>query len=271
MKLTKIAPTAIVDKTAQLGRDVVIGPGCVIGAGVVIGDGCRFQANGIVEPGVVMGRNNRIHAHCVLGDLPQILGCEKAETQLLIGDDNVFRENVTIHRGSPHGGGQTIIGNQNYFMVGSHLGHDCQVEDQVVVSNYTQISGHVKLERKVWLSAILGIHQFVTVGRFSYIAGLSGVTHDVPPFVRVAGSYPCEVRGLNLIGLQRAGFSPETIRALVDAYRRLYMDRKGKSLASVVAEMLAQKDLDENVAYLLNSLQRSTQHRFNRYRESLRH
>ncbi len=268
--MTDIAQTAMVDKTAQLGRDVVIGPGCVIGAGVRIGDGCRFQANVIVEPGVEMGRNNRFHAHCVIGDLPQILGCEHADTQLQIGDDNVFREQVTIHRGSPHGSGKTIIGHQNYFMVGSHLGHDCEVENQVVVSNYTQLSGHVKLERNVWLSAMIGIHQFVTVGRYAYIAGLSAVTHDVPPFVRIAGSYPCEVRGLNVIGLRRAGFSQETIQSLIGVYRRLYMQREGTPLASIVEELCAQSDLEENVAYLLISLQRSTQHRFNRYRESLR-
>jgi UDP-N-acetylglucosamine acyltransferase len=268
--VTEVAKTAIVDSSAELGKDVVVGPGCVIGPGVVIGDGCILQANVILEPGVVMGRNNRFHAHCVMGDLPQILGCMEANTQLIIGDDNVFRENVTIHRGSPQGGRKTVIGNQNYFMVGCHLGHDCEVEDHIVVSNYTQVSGHVKIERKAWLSGLVGIHQFVTVGCYAYIAGMSVATHDVPPFVRIAGSYPCEVRGLNVIGLRRAGLSGESIQALIASYRSLYMNRNGKPLAVIVEELRGQSDLDENVVYLLDSLARSTQHRFNRYRESLR-
>ena len=266
-----IAPTAIVDKTAQLGSDVRIGHGCVVEGDVVIGDGCELQNYVIVGRGTKMGSRNRIFSHCVIGGEPQILELNNPETELIIGNDNVFREYVNISRGSPHGGGKTIVGNNVFLMVACHLGHDCEVEDNVVMVNHCQIGGHNKIERNVWLSAYTGIHQFVTIGRFSYTGGLSGPTSDVPPFMRVASSYPCAIRGLNTIGMQRAGISEESISALKKAYRRLYKRREaGVPMARLVEEMLAESDLDENVKYLLEFLQRSSQHRMGRYRELFR-
>jgi len=269
--MTTTASTAVIDKTAQLGEDVVVGPGCVIGAGVEIGDGCELKANVIVAEGTRIGKNNRIFAGCVLGEEPQSLGLVEPETELIIGDNNTLREYVTIHRGSPDGGGKTIVGNNNFMMVGSHLGHDCLVEDNVVMTNYCQVSGHCKIETKAWISGHSALHQFVTIGRLAYVAGLSGVTHDIPPFMRAAGSYPCEVRGLNAVGLRRAGGSEESIEALSKVYRRLYGKRRDKNIVTTVEEMLANDGLDENVKYLLESLQRSFQHRMRRYLETLRH
>jgi UDP-N-acetylglucosamine acyltransferase len=269
--MASVAPTAIVDKTAQLGNDVRIGPGCVIEGNVVIGDGCELQNYVIVCRGTRMGSGNRIFSHCVIGGEPQILGVNNPDTQLVIGNNNIFREYVNINRGSPHTSGKTIVGNNNFIMVGCHLGHDCEVEDNVVMVNHCQIGGHNKIERNVWLSAYTGIHQFVTVGRFSYTGGLSGPSSDVPPFMRVASSYPCAIRGLNTIGLRRAGISEESIDALDKAYRRLYRRREaGASIVRLVDEMLTEDRLDENVKYLLESLQRSSQHRMGRYRELFR-
>ncbi|MBN1764565.1 MAG: acyl-ACP--UDP-N-acetylglucosamine O-acyltransferase [Sedimentisphaerales bacterium] len=268
--MTEIAPTATVDKTAQLGQNVTIGPGCVIEKEVVIGDDCTLRANVMVCEGTIMGRYNRIFANCVLGDEPQILNLENPKAQLIIGDHNTIRENVTINRGSPHGGGRTVVGNNNLLMIGTHLGHDCLLEDNIVISNYTQIGGHCKIERNAWLSSICGTHQFVTIGKYTYVAGLSGVTCDMPPFMRVSGAYPCEVRGLNAIGLQRGGFSEDSIKALNQIYRRLYRHRQG-SHVNLVSEILCQNPEDENVRYLLEFLLRSFQHRFGRYQESLRH
>ena len=268
--MTEIAPTASVDKTAQLGRDVFIGPGCVVAPGVNIGDSCVLKANVIIGTGVTLGSENIMFPNCVLGEEPQIIGEHDPQTELIIGTGNVFRENVTINRGSPIGAGKTIIGNGCYFMTGSHVGHDCEIEDQVVIGNYSQVGGHGKVERNVWMSSFCGAHQFVTIGRFTYVGGLSGMTHDIPPFMRVASSYPCKVRGLNIVGLQRAGFSDDSIRALEQACRRLYIRRQGP-LTTIVEEMTSQDGLDENVKYLLESLQRSFQHRLGRYRELFRH
>jgi len=265
-----VARTAVVDKTAQLGKDVVIGPGCVVAPGVVIGDGCTLAANVIIAEGVTMGANNRVFANCVLGEEPQIIGTVGPKTELIIGTGNVFRENVSINRGSPNGGGKTIIGNNNYLMIGSHLGHDCHVENNTVIGNNCLFSGHCKVESNVWLSALCGIHQFVTIGRFAYTAGLTAINADVPPFVRVSGAYPFRVRGLNTIGLQRAGFSPESIEALDEAYRSLYRRRRGP-IAQALEEMSSRDGLDENVKYMLEFLHRSFQHRFGRYQELFRH
>ena len=269
--MANIAPTAIVDETAKLGKDVIVGPGCVISPGVSIGEGCELKANVMVAEGVTLGLNNRIFSNVILGEEPQIIGLKEPPTELIIGDDNVFRETVAINRGSPDGGGKTVIGNKNYFMIGSHLGHDCQVEDNVVIGNYTQISGHCKIERNVWMSAFSGTHQFVTVGCFSYAGGQSGSSYDIPPFMRVSGSYPCEVRGLNVIGLRRAGFAEESIEALNKVYRRLYRRRGAGSLAGTVDELLGQNQLDDKVKYLLEFLNRSFKHRMGRYLEIFRH
>jgi len=267
--MTTIHSSAIVDKTAKLGRDVIVGPGCVIGSDVIIGDGCELKSHVVIGPGTHMGCNNRAFTGCVIGEEPQILGRRDPQSALVIGESNTFREYVTIHRGNPHSGGKTIVGNNNYLMVGCHLGHDCEVEDETVMVNYCQIAGHCKIEKKAWLGGFTALHQFVTVGRFTYTGGRGGSSHDIPPFMRVSGTYPCQVRGLNLIGLQRAGMPQESIKALNQAYKKLYCKRQG-AIASVVKDMLDESVLDENVRYLLEFVQRGCRHRFGRYRELAR-
>jgi UDP-N-acetylglucosamine acyltransferase len=268
----KIAPTAVVDRQAEVADDVVIGPGCVIEADVVIGPGCELRANVMVCRGTRMGRENRVFAGCVLGEEPQITRLDRSiRTELVIGDQNVFREYVTISRGSPHGGGKTLVGNGNYLMAYSHLGHDVEMEDHVVLANVCQIAGYCRIERNAWLSGCAGTHQFVTIGRFAYAAACAVMVYDIPPFVKVAGSYPCEVRGVNATGLRRAGVADESVAALGRACRRLYWRKDGQTLAAALTELAAQDGLDENVRYLLDAVQRSTQSRMGRYRERLRH
>jgi UDP-N-acetylglucosamine acyltransferase len=269
--VTQIAPTAVVDKTAQLGEDVSIGPGCVIGPNVALGDGSELRANVYIAHDTILGRNNLVYANCVLGEEPQIVGALEIDTKLIIGDNNTFRENVTINAGSSRGQGRTVVGNNNYFMIGSHLGHDCEVEDDCMIGNYVQMAGHIKLERNVWLNGFTAAQPFVTIGRFTYTAGMSTVHHDLPPFVRAGGVYPCEVRGLNVIGLQRAGFAELSIQELMKAFRYIFRRRGEKSIAQAVEDLANENGLDENVRYLLDSLQRSHQHRSGRYRELSRH
>ena len=269
--MAQIAKTASVDRTAQLGENVIVGPGCVVGPGVVIGDGCELKANVFVSGGVHIGCNNRFFANCVMGEEPQSLGCVEPDTKLIIGDSNVIRENVTLNRGTPGGGGKTVVGDNNYFMIGSHLGHDCEVEDNTVIGNYSQIGGHGKIERNVWLSAFMGTHQFVTIGRFTFTSGRSGAPHDLPPYMRAAGTSPCVVRGVNQTGLERAGFERKSIEELKGAYRCLYRRRNGKTIAQALAELEAQNDLDEHVRYLVEFLKRAGQHSQGRYLELFRH
>ena len=269
--MVQIAKTAYVDTTAELGDNVIIGPGCVINPGAVIGDGCELKANVFISSGVQLGCNNRLFANCVMGEEPQSLGCVEPDTKLIIGDNNVIRENVALNRGTPDGGGKTVVGDNNYFMIGSHLGHDCEVEDNTVIGNYSQIAGHCKIERNVWLSAFMGTHQFVTIGRYTFTSGRSGSPHDLPPYMRASGTSPCTVRGINQTGLERAGFSPKSIADLKNAYRCLYRRRNGKTIAQAIVELEAQDDLDEHVRYLVEFLKRAGQHSQGRYRELFRH
>jgi UDP-N-acetylglucosamine acyltransferase len=186
---------------------------------------------------------------------------------LEIGNENFIREFVTIHP-SIYPDGTTRVGNNNLIMVGVHIGHDCVVEDKTVLSNATQISGHCKIETGVWLSGSVLIHQFVTVGKWSYAAAMAGLNHDVTPFVTISGHYPPEVRLINERGMIRAGLNEEQQKAVLDAFKFLY---KSKTPLLENAKALAAKGgLDENVQAMVDSIINSSKHRFGRYLESLR-
>jgi len=265
-----VHPSAVVHEDSQLGEGVTIGPNCVIGRAVSIGAGTALNANVVIGENVRIGRNNHFFDNCTIGGRPQILGLgPDAEIGgLVIGDGNTIREQVTIHP-SMHPGELTKIGNDNLFMIGVHIGHDCIVEDKVVMSNYVQISGHCKIETGVWLSGMVLLHQFVTIGKWCYAAGIAGINRDVPPFLIVSGHYPLRVRGVNKRGLVRAGLTDEQRRNIFDAYRKLYR-RKGTLLAN--AKALAGEDgLDENVRAMVDMVIHSCEQRYGRYLEKFRH
>jgi UDP-N-acetylglucosamine acyltransferase len=165
-------------------------------------------------------------------------------------------------------GQNTTVGNGNLLMVGVHIGHDCILEDRIVISNCTQLSGHCKVETGAWISALCGLHQFVTVGKWCYIGGLSGVTHDITPFIIVSGSYPLKVRSINKRGITRAGLTPEQGTAIVRAFRKLY--RSGGALLENARALAEQPGLDRNVRDMVDSIINSSTHRFGRYRETFR-
>ena len=267
--MKQIHPSAVIASDAKIGDDCIIGPNCVIDSGVSIGAGTALDANVVIGKNVVLGKGNRLFANCAVGGRPQILAM-KADAEvggLVIGDNNMIREQVTIHP-SMHKGEMTKIGNSNLLMIGVHIAHDCILEDKIVMSNYTQISGHCKIETGVWLSGMVLLHQFVTIGKWCYAAGLAGINHDIPPFLIVSGHYPSAVRGVNKRGLARAGLSEESQKKINQAYRKLY--RKGPLLEN--AKALAQQDgLDENVKVMLDVIFNSNKHRFGRYLETFRH
>lgn len=268
--MAHIHPSSVVDADARLAEDVVVGPFCVIGKGVVIGEGTKLLSNVLIEPKVTIGKHNTFYSHTAIGAQPQMLG-EQPEQEtgaLVIGDRNVFREQVTVHCSlTPER--QTRIGDENLFMVGSHVGHDCVIENKVVLTNLVQLAGHCRLEAGAWLSGLVGVHQFVTVGRWSYTAGHTSVIRDVPPFLAVSGSYPTLIRGVNSRGFNRAGLTDGQKTAIRQAYHRLYRNKNGTLLAN--ARMLGQQDgLDENVRAMIESIEKSSQHRFGRYLELFR-
>ena len=267
--MAQVHPKAVVHKDAQLADGVTIGPNCVIEGGVSIGAGTVLDANVVIGENVRIGKNNHLFANCTIGCRPQILTLSQDAKigGIVIGDNNIIREQVTIHP-SMYPGKMTTIGNDNLIMIGAHIGHDCILEDKIVMSNYTQISGHCKIETGVWFSGMVLLHQFVTVGRWCYAAGLTGINKDVPPFLIVSGHYPSSVRGVNKRGLIRAGLTEKQQQQVIEAYKKLY--RRGGALLEN-AKALAQEDgLDENVRDMVNMVLKSSQHRFRRYLETFR-
>jgi UDP-N-acetylglucosamine acyltransferase len=267
--MATVHPTAILGKNVQLDESVVIGPYCVLGNDISIGAGTILYSHVVVADHVTIGQGNHLYPTCAIGCCPQVLGMTAATSlgRVIIGDRNMIRESVTIHP-SRHEGGVTQIGSDILLMVGSHVGHDCVVGDKVVLSNYVQIAGHVTIETGAWFAGMAGSHQFVTIGRWSFIAGLGGITRDVPPFLIMSGHYPARVRGVNKRGLLRAGLSQQQQDDLYAAYKRLY--RRGSTLLANARELAAQDGLDENIRHLVESICNSHQHRFGRYRESFR-
>jgi UDP-N-acetylglucosamine acyltransferase len=267
--MSTIHPTAVIESSAKIGKDVVVGPNCFIDAGAEIGDGCIFDANVVIAKNVKIGKKNVFYPSCVIGRNPQMLGAgpDSHFGSLEIGNENLIREFVTVHP-SIYPDSATKIGNNNLIMVGVHIGHDCIIEDKTVISNNTQISGHCKIETGVWLSGAVLIHQFITVGKWSYAAGLAGLNHDVPPFVIVSGHYPPEIRMINEKGLTRAGFSDQQQQAIMDAFKFLF--KQETPLLENAKALAAQDGLDENVRAMTDSIINSGKHRFGRHLESLR-
>ena len=267
---TRIHPSAVIDETVIIEDNVAIGPNCVVDEGTTIGEGTILDANVVVGKNVKIGKANKLYASCVVGRQPQLFGVgdDAPVGTLEIGDGNTIREQVTIHP-SMYADGKTVIGSNNLLMIGVHIGHDCNLEDMIVLSNYTQISGHCKIETGVWLSGMVAVHQFVTFGKWCYAAGFSGINHDIPPFVIVSGHYPPEVRSINRRGLNRAGLSEEEQAEVLGAFKKIYKADDGVFIDRV-KDLAANDDLGDNVKYMIQSIIRSNEHRFGRYLESFR-
>ena len=229
-----IHPTAIISQDAELAPDVVVGPYAVIEGPVRVGSGSVIEGHACLTGPMTMGRRNTVGHAAVLGKAPQHRGYRGEETELRIGDDNVFREFVTVHRGTPQGGGVTRIGNNNMFMIGSHLGHDATVGDGCTLVNNALVAGHVELGDGCILSGHSAVQQRVRVGRLAMLGGLGSTSKDVPPFLLQQG-YNC-VSGLNLVGLRRAGVGSEAIERLRTLYRMVYKEARALSLALEHAE-----------------------------------
>lgn len=268
--MIQVHPSAVVHEETQLGDGVLIGPNSVIGRGVSIGAGTVIDANVVIGNDISIGEGNHFFCNCAIGGLPQVLGLSPDADigGLSIGSNNVFREQVTVHP-SIYPGESTTIGNDNLLMIGVHIGHDCVLEDKIVMSNYAQISGHCRIETGVWLSGMVLLHQFVTIGKWCYAAGLAGINHDVPPFLIVSGHYPPRVRGVNDRGLARAGLSEEQRQKICEAYEKLY--RRGGVLLENAKALAMEDGLDENVQAMVDAITRSSEHRFGRYLEKFRH
>jgi UDP-N-acetylglucosamine acyltransferase len=212
---TRIHPTAVIAPEAELADDVQIGPHVVIEGRVRLGPGCVVRPHVLLVGPLTMGQGNVVYSGAVIGERPQHLKYADEPTGVEIGDQNVFRENVTIHRGTTHSW-MTRIGSYNYLMAGSHIAHDCQIGSHCILTNGALVGGHCVLEDNVYLSGNCAVHQFVRMGRLSLLSGVSATTKDIPPFV-VQQNINCVV-GANVVGMRRAGFS----NAVIDAVRRAF-------------------------------------------------
>ncbi|RMF79071.1 MAG: acyl-ACP--UDP-N-acetylglucosamine O-acyltransferase [Planctomycetota bacterium] len=275
--MSQIHPTAFVDPRAELGANVCVGAFAYVGPEVVIGDDCVIHPHATVLGPSVFGRGNQVFPQATLGAAPQDLKYKGGPTRLEIGDNNIFRENVTVHRGTEvdrTSSGRTRIGNRNLFMCGVHVAHDSEVGDHVILANNVLVAGHVRIENCVTIGGASAMHHFTTIGRNAYVGGMTRITHDVPPYVKVQG-YDQEVRGVNTEGMRRWRIDADSISAVKQAFRLIFPRRGDRSLgrtAEAIRE-IEQNGLidDEHVRYLVEFLRRKIEIGvYGRVREALR-
>ena len=222
---TEIDPSAIVHPRAQIGQGTTVGPHAMIGPYVRIGANCKVGASAIVDGWTEIGDDCEIYPFASIGQVPQDLKFRGEETRLTIGRRNIFREFVTIHRGTQGGGGETTIGDRNVFMAYVHVAHDCHVGDDTIFGNMATLGGHVTVEDFVNISAGSGVHQFCRVGRHAFIGGYSVVTKDALPYARTVGSRPARIYGANTIGLVRRGFTADVVTKVKRSFRYLLQSK----------------------------------------------
>ncbi len=253
--MTLIHPTATIDPKAEIDEGVEIGPYSVVEKGISIGEGTKIGPHVVIREGTEIGKGCHIFQFASIGEAPQFLGYKGEKTFLRIGDHNVIREFVTLHRGTVKGGGRTVIGNDNFFMAYSHVAHDCQIGNQVVMANGATLAGHILIEDYAIIGGLVAIHQFCRVGAFAIIGGLSGVLLDIPPYTKAQGDR-AKLFGLNTVGLKRANFSEETLRALKKAYRTVF--RSGLTLEKAMKK-LAEDEISQipEVQHFLQFIQGS--------------
>ena len=244
-----IHPSSVVSPEAVLEDGVVIGPFCLVEGGSKIGARTVLRSHVVIGPHTELGEDNDIYAHCTLGMGPQDLKFKGAPTRLQIGHRNVLRESCTMHRGTEHGGGLTTVGDDNFFMTGSHIAHDCHVVNNNIFANCATLAGHVELGTFCNVGAFSAVHQFCRVGDHAFMGGFTVATLDVLPFMKTAGARDTKSYGVNTIGLRRRGFSEAAIEGLSKAHRILFHSGllREEGLERAEAEL---GDLPE-VAYLL--------------------
>jgi UDP-N-acetylglucosamine acyltransferase len=248
-----IHPTAVVDSGAKIGPGCEVGPYCVVGSGVSLGADCWLQHHVSLNGPAEIGSGNRFFAFSSVGQKTQDLKYAGEPTYLTIGDQNTFREFTTVNRGSAPGS-VTRVGNQGNFLAYSHIAHDCIVGDGVIFSNNGTLAGHVEVGDHVVLGGLTAVHQYCRIGRFALIGGCSKIVQDVPPFMLADGN-PAKVRSFNKVGLERNGFSEETMRLIKEAYRLIYRCRLNlrQAIDQIRADLPESPEINQLVQFLITS------------------
>ena len=244
-----IHPTAIIEDGAVIGDNVEIGPFCFIGRETRIGDGCVLHQSVVIDGATILGKNNKVFPFTVLGKEPQHTKYQGETSTLTIGDDNIIREHVTMHRGTKLDRMTTTIGSSCFIMVGCHIGHDSSVANHVLIANNVHIGGHVQIGANTYIGASAAIQQRVRIGRNVMVGGKSAVVNDVTPFARIKGS-PCYLQGLNVVGLKQQGFDKARIQTLRQAYNDLF--KSGGTFKERLASIREKYINSMDIAEILN-------------------
>jgi UDP-N-acetylglucosamine acyltransferase len=250
-----IHPTAIVHKEAHLDPSVEVGPFCTIGPHVKIGRGTRLISHVVVEGWTEIGDENTIFPFAVLGAVPQDLKYKGEETRLIVGHRNKIREGVTLNLGTVGGGGRTQVGDDNLLMAYTHLGHDCIVGNHCVIANYGGLAGHVTLEDYVTLAGQVGVSPFARVGTHAYVTGQTGVEKDVPPFSIAMGQRPATLKGCNIVGLRRRGYTAEIIQKINESIKlwTRHDVQKEQCLLEIESQYGEYKEIQQFVSFIRKS------------------
>lgn len=250
----KIHPSSIVSKEADIDDDVYIGPYCIIDGKVKISKGTRLISHIVIEGNTTIGENNSIYPFTSIGTPPQDLKYRGEDTGVRIGNNNIIRENMTIHRGSVSGDGFTSIGDNNFLMAYVHIAHDCKLGNNIIMANAATLGGHVTVEDYVVIGGLTPVHQYCSIGSHAMIGGGSSIALDVPPYVIAAG-YRGQLFGLNLVGLKRRGFTKETINILKKAYMIIFQEHHllKDALNKVITELPDIAEIRHLVQFIENS------------------
>jgi UDP-N-acetylglucosamine acyltransferase len=247
-----VDPRAIISERASLAVGVRIGAYAVVGDDVELGEGTVLHPQAMVSGPTRLGRGNILHSFCVVGGDPQDLKYHGERTYLEVGDANVFRENVTVNRGTVGGGGVTRIGSHNLFMASSHIAHDCVIGNHTIFANSGTLAGHVTVDDFATVGAFSPVHQFCRIGRYAYIGANTVITQDVPPFSRVVTERDTRCYGVNAIGLERHGFDRERVQTIERAYRLLLRSKLNttQAIEQMRATLNGSPDVAELVAFI---------------------
>lgn len=257
MKSVDIHPTALIDKSVEISEGVKVGPYSVIKGKVIIGSGTKIDSHVVIGSDhghVTIGKNNQFLPGAMVGGPPQDLKFKGEETRLEIGDNNIFREFVTVNVGTVTGGGTTKIGSHNLLMAYVHVAHDCHIGSHIAIANTTNFAGHVTVEDHVRIGGVCSFNQFITIGKFSFIAGDSAVNKDIMPFTIAQGKYAVS-RAPNSIGLERAGFSKEEVDNIYKAIR--LVTKGGRTIEEALDEIQSECTPSENIKYLMDFIRKS--------------
>lgn len=267
---TSISPLSEVHPRAEIGHDVTIGPFCLIGPDVCIGDGTTLDSHVTITGHTTIGRNNRFWPNAVIGAEPQDVTYSETNTRLEIGDNNRFREGVTVNRGAEKEDGVTRIGNGNMLMANAHVAHNCRIFNNAILVNGVLLGGHVHVQDNAIISGNSVVHHFTTVGTLAFVSGGCRVPHDVPPFMLASGSDDPKITTVNVVGMRRAGISDSAIRTIKRAHRLIY--REHKTISAARGILLEELDglFSFELTTLLNFLEQQAQGKMGRAREAVR-